>query len=111
MNDTTDMLKSELRVGIFPVDIFKVPGLTNNEKLVYIVLQSFTNAHENTAFPSYSTIAKLASISRQTAITCVKSLIEKGLIIKEKRFIENKNGQIERTSNLYVIRMPKVPVE
>lgn len=101
----SDQLQSQVRVVVFPVDIFNVEGLTIHEQMTYIVLQSFTNAHDNTAFPSYETIASKARMSKRQAIRCVNSLIEKGLIIKEER--KSHKNPNENTSNMYVIRLPR----
>lgn len=97
----------QLRVFIVPVDILDVPDLTTSEKLVYIVLRSFVNPTDPTAFPSYETIAKKASLKRRRTIDIVKSLEEKGLIQKRIRFDVSKNRKIKNTSNLYTLVTPK----
>lgn len=100
-----DQLRSQMRFAIVPVDVFDFPDLSVSEQMVYIVLQSYCNAYDNTAFPSYETIARKSRITRRHAINCVQSLINKGLLLKEERK-SNKDVNVN-TSNLYMVRMPK----
>lgn len=97
----------QLRVFIVPVDILDVPDLTSSEKLVYIVLRSYVNPTDPTAFPAYKTIAAKASLSRRRVIDIIKSLEEKGLIRKEARFTVTKERKIRDTSNIYTLITPK----
>ena len=97
----------QLRVFIVPVDILEVPDLSSSEKLIYIVLRSYVNPTDPTAFPSYETIAKKASLKRRRTIDIVKSLVEKGLIKKEARLDVSKNRKIRSTSNMYTLITPK----
>lgn len=97
----------QLRVFIVPVDILDVPGLTTSEKLVYVVLRSYVNPTDPTAFPAYQTIADKASLTRRRVIDIIKSLEEKGLIRKESRFTVTKNRKIRGTSNTYTLITPK----
>jgi hypothetical protein len=103
-----EFLQDNLRVFVVPVDIMEVPDLDVYEQMVYIVLRSFANAREATAFPSYNTIAKLGRMSRRKAIDCVTSLVEKGLLKKEVRLDVTKNRKIRNTSNLYTLESPQV---
>jgi Helix-turn-helix domain len=103
----TEFLQDNLRVFVVPVDIMDVQGLDIYEQMVYIVLRSFTNPREATAFPSYNTIAKLGRMSRRKAIDCVTSLVEKGLLKKEVRLDITKNRKIRNTSNLYTVESPR----
>lgn len=102
-----EFLQDNLRVFVVPVDIMDIPDLDIYEQMVYIVLRSFANAREATAFPSYSTIAKLGRMSRRKAINCVATLVEKGLLKKEIRLDVTKHRKIRNTSNLYTIENPK----
>lgn len=97
----------QLRVFIVPVDILDVPGLSSSEKLVYMVLRSYVNPTDPTAFPAYETIAKKASLTRRWVIKVVKSLEEKGLIRKETRLTVTKQRKIRNTSNTYTLITPK----
>ena len=103
----TDFLQDNLRVFVVPVEIMDVQELDIYEQMVYIVLRSFTNPRDVTAFPSYNTIAKLGRMSRRKAIDCVTSLTEKGLLKKEVRFDVTKSRKIRNTSNLYTVKSPK----
>ncbi|WP_100523423.1 helix-turn-helix domain-containing protein [Mycobacteroides abscessus] len=103
-----EFLQDNLRVFVVPVDIMDIPDLDIYEQMVYIVLRSFANAREATAFPSYSTIAKLGRMSRRKAIDCVATLVAKGLLKKEVRLDVTKHRKIRNTSNLYTIETPKV---
>ncbi|MCY9771470.1 helix-turn-helix domain-containing protein, partial [Paenibacillus alvei] len=76
-NERKEFLQDDgqLRVFIVPVDILDVPDLTSSEKLVYIVLRSYSyvNPSDSSAFPDYETIARKASLSRKRVIDVVKS--------------------------------------
>ena len=102
-----EFIKSDIRFFVAPIDIFDFPELTIYEQMVYLVLLSYSNPRESTAFPSYSTIAEKGRMSRMQAIRCVKSLVQKGLIIKEERFTMSSDKSIRRTSNIYHIASPK----
>ncbi|AOZ94843.1 helix-turn-helix domain-containing protein [Paenibacillus crassostreae] len=97
----------QLRVFIVPVDIMDVPDLSIYEQMVYMVLRSYVNPTDPTAFPSYPTIAKRGRMSRSSAIRAVEGLVQKGLITKELRLDVSKNRKIKNTSNLYTLIMPK----
>jgi hypothetical protein len=100
-----DELKSNnFAPAVFPADIMYDPNLDMSERMVLIVLYTYTNAHTNTVFPSYQTIAERAAITRRSVIRIVERLIEKGYIIKQKNFREAKTkGKIEQTSNLFTL--------
>jgi DNA-binding transcriptional ArsR family regulator len=101
-----EYLKDDLRVFVVPLDILHA-DLDIYEKMAYMVLRSFANAHNPQAWPKYSTIAELASMSERQAMRVIKSLEEKGLIKKEVQFKVTKKRQIKHTSNLYTILNPK----
>jgi predicted transcriptional regulator len=75
---------------IFEADI------TKDDKLVFLYLCRCSN-NNKFAFPSYKTIAEKCSISRKTAITSVKNLLQNNLLIKKNR---------DKNSNLYFILPP-----
>ena len=79
-----------------PNDIFEI-GLDKHELLVYIYLARCGNQC-SASFPSYNTIAQKTGISRRKVIECVKSLEEKQLLMKERRYDFEKQ---EYYSNLY----------
>jgi hypothetical protein len=101
-----EIMRDDLRVFVVPVEILDFPGIDIYEQMAYMVLRSFTNARDNSAFPSYETIAKLGRMSRRKAIYAVSSLIEKGLVTKETRLTTSKHGRIRNTSNLYTVKRP-----
>ena len=101
-----NQLKDTLRVFVVPTEILDMEELTIYEKMVYVVLRSYANSQDDTAFPSYDTIAKKASMSKRKAIDCVEKLVKLGLLVKEERKKVSKKGKISPTSNLYYIRRP-----
>ena len=104
MKEQQPGLNSKFAPAVFPADILYDEKLDSMERFVLLILFTYTNAHGNTAFPSYKTISERASISRNAAITIVKRLIIKGYILKQKNFRESKTaGKIEQTSNLYTL--------
>ena len=104
MKEQEPRLSSKFAPAVFPADILYDEMLDSMERFVLLILFTYTNAHGNTAFPSYKTISERASISRNAAITIVKRLILKGYILKQKNFRESKTaGKIEQTSNLYTL--------
>lgn len=81
-----------------PNDVFEI-GLNKHELLVYLYLCRCGN-HGGKAFPSYNTMAEKCNISRRTAIYAVNSLVERGLLHKEKR---SDSGGKENYSNIYTV--------
>ena len=76
--------------------------LSCTELSVLLTLQFFadgTNINK-AVYPSYKTICAYANVSKRTAIDCIASLQEKGLIDKQERFDEN--GQ---RSNIYYLNL------
>lgn len=61
------------------------PILGPNAMAVYLVLARYANKDTRKAWPSFTTIAKLAGISRPTAIKAIGKLIDAGLVSSEKR--------------------------
>ena len=78
-------------------------NLDSTERWILTILFTYTNAHTNTAFPSYQTIADRSGFSRRTCITTAKRLIEKGYIVKKEVFHKTKDGNINQTSNEYTL--------
>jgi rubrerythrin len=108
-NERKEFLQDDgqLRVFIVPVDIMNVQNLTIYEQMTYMVLRSYVNPTDPTAFPSYATIAKRGRMSRSSAIRAVEGLAQKGLIKKEIRLDVSKNRKIRNTSNMYTLITPK----
>ena len=61
------------------------PIIGPNAIAVYLVLARHANNETRKAWPSFATIAKMAGISRPTAIKAIGKLVEAGLISAEKR--------------------------
>lgn len=101
-----ETMKDDLRVFVVPVEILDFPDIDIYEQTAYMVLRSFSNARDNSVFPSYETIAKLGRMSRRKAIYAVNGLVIKGLVEKEIRMSATKHGKIRNTSNLYTIKRP-----
>ncbi|WP_249928804.1 helix-turn-helix domain-containing protein [Escherichia coli] len=71
-----------------------------------VLLKLADNANDNgECYPSYHHIAKECEISKRTAMRAVDSLCEKGLLIKQPRYLI---GGKEQTSNFYVIVLPSL---
>lgn len=99
----TQEIKSSFRPAVFPADIMYDENLTSSQRLILIVLFTYTNAHTNTAFPSYQTIAERSGFERRTCIKLVDELITKGYIEKQENYIKTKGGKPNQTSNLYTL--------
>ena len=95
--------KASFKPAVFPADIMYDDNLDSTERWILAILFTYTNAHTNTVFPSYSTLAKRAKCSRRTAIDTVKELIKKEYIKKEERFKKEESGKINQTSNLFTL--------
>jgi hypothetical protein len=96
-----DKLNSDLNAFIVPVEILTIKGLTIYEKMAYVVIRSFCNPRDNSAFPSYKTIAENGSMSRLTAIRAVQGLEEKGLLIKKTNLTVTAERKIMNATNTY----------
>ena len=86
------------------VEVFHTEVGNPMHKLVLLKLAD--NANDNgECYPSYHHIAKECEISKRTAMRAVDSLCEKGLLIKQPRYLI---GGKEQTSNFYVIVLPSL---
>ncbi|MGJ0310886.1 helix-turn-helix domain-containing protein [Aliarcobacter cryaerophilus] len=74
-------------------------NLSGNIKLVLLVLADCADESMQ-CFPSYSHIAKKASISTSTSKRIIKKLEKIGLLKKQHRF---KKGKKQQTSNIYTL--------
>jgi hypothetical protein len=77
-------------------------ALSCHEKIVLLVIASHVNDLGTPAWPSFNTIADMASVSRSTAIRAVKSATEKGWISITRR--KKTNGV--NKSNVYRLKTP-----
>jgi hypothetical protein len=96
-------LNSKFAPAVFPADIMYDENLDSTERWILAILFTYTNAHTNTAFPSYQTIADRSGFSRRTCITTAKRLIEKRYIVKKEVYQKSKDGNINQTSNEYTL--------
>jgi len=96
--------KTSIKGGYFivPNDLLEIKSLSVYHKMVMICLLRCGNQNAP-AFPSYETIRRRCSISRQKAIDVVKELGDIGLVKKRKR----KKGK-KSTSNLYDVRVERI---
>ncbi|MBN3839239.1 helix-turn-helix domain-containing protein [Burkholderia sp. Ac-20349] len=88
----------------FRAAVLKSPpeALSSHEKIVLLVLASHVNDLGSPAWPSFNTIAEMASISRSSAIRAVKSVTVKGWIAVTRR--RKANGV--NKSNVYRLKTP-----
>lgn len=93
---------TDARRGFFMVDNVVVDDfhLTPFQMAVYVVIVRIADRATNKAFPSFTTIAKLASMSRAKTITTIAELEALGLISRTPR---KKSDGKESTSNLYTV--------
>ena len=67
------------------------PNLTNNEKMVLILLKMH-QMNKRSSFPSYRLIGLEMGLSRRQSIRIVDKIVKNGYLLKEKRY---------GTSNIY----------
>ncbi len=80
--------------------IFKDEQITVQQLAVYVVLCYHADSINESCYPSYSTIAREAKISRRAVMRAIDALIKAGYIKKQGRKLDGTNSQ---TSNLYTI--------
>ena len=86
-----------------PNDIFDL-NLKASEFQVLVLLMRYQNNNRN-SFPSYNHIALKCNMSKQTAITTIKSLEDKNII--EKQIRPSKYN--DNDSNMYVVKIFDYP--
>jgi hypothetical protein len=107
-----EMKTNDFAPAVFPADILYDSNLDSTERLVLLILFTYTNAHTNTAWPSYQTIADRAGLKKRGTIYIVERLIKKGYIQKKEQYQKPvKGGKIEQTSNLYTLFLKPRPLE
>ena len=67
---------------------YAVEGLSAAERSVLVYL-GFRAADDGTCFPSLTTVAKATSLDRSTVKRAKKALIERGLVIVERRVVQH----------------------
>jgi biotin operon repressor len=99
----TDQVKDARRHGYFRVDNIIMDKYASEMGVaafaVYALLCRCADAHTGQSFPSFKHIAKKLKIGRTTVARSIETLIEYGLITREKR--HDANG--EPLVNLYTI--------
>ena len=70
--------------------------------LCYLIMRSDNDTH--TCFPSEKGIARACGMGKTSVAKSLKSLEELGIIEKEKRYQQSKNGLMRQTTNNYVIK-------
>ena len=83
-------------------DIFKC-GLDAYEFMVYSYLVMKADREKMTCYPTVSKIAMDCRISKSQVHKVTASLEDKGLITKEMRYKNTRNGKKHQTSSLYHI--------
>ena len=87
---------------IIPREFFTLK-LSANEFRVYIVLLTYEDRKTHTCYPSLSTLAKAAGVTRKTAMKCVHLLEEKRLIDIKHTKMYVKDGSVLNGNNEYHI--------
>ena len=76
-----DIIQIAVRPGfvLIPRELFTL-DLSSNEFRIYIVLLTYEDRKTHTCYPSLSTLAKAARVTKKTAMKCVHLLEEKRLL-------------------------------
>lgn len=82
-------------------DIVYNKNLTAYEKLLYVILKTYTNKNTNTIFPSHKTLSENMNVSIFTVKKAIQGLIEKGYL-KKKSGKKGVKGTKD-TSNTYTL--------
>ena len=90
-----DIVTIAVRPGfvIIPREFFTLK-LSANEFRIYIVLLTYEDRKTHTCYPSLSTLAKAAGVSRKTVMKCVHQLEEKRLIDIKHTKMYAKDGSV-----------------
>ena len=63
--------------------------LKGNELIIYAIIYGFSQDENQTFTGSLQYLADWTNLSKQSVINCLKSLLEKGIIIKKDKYINN----------------------
>ncbi|MFW6281705.1 MAG: helix-turn-helix domain-containing protein [bacterium] len=77
--------------------------LSTVNKMVYVALSKFAG-ERNTCYPSKAKISKIASCGKTAVYNSIRTLEEKGYIVKQERKEKTEEGKIRNKSNLYKIK-------
>ena len=83
-----DIIQIAVRPGfvLIPCELFTL-DLSANEFRIYVVLLTYEDRRTHTCYPSLTTLAKAARITKKTAMKCVH-------LLEEKRVIEIKHTKM-----------------
>ena len=90
-----DIIQIAVRPGfvIIPRELFTL-DLSANEFRIYVVLLTYEDRRTHTCYPSFTTLAKAARVTKKTSMKCVHLLEEKRLIeIKHTKMLA-KDGSV-----------------
>lgn len=100
MTENTNVVKGyDEPFSIVYHDVWDSEDITPQERYVYLCLLRYANFYDKKCFPSLSTICKKTKYGRSTVVNTIKSLEEKGLVVKKGR-VKKDNSQ---DTNLYII--------
>lgn len=90
-----DILQIAVRPGyvLIPREFFTLK-MSANEFCIYIVLLTYEDRKTHTCYPSLSTLAKAAGVTKKTAMKCVHLLEEKRLIDIKHTKMYAKDGSV-----------------
>ncbi|MBQ9679773.1 MAG: helix-turn-helix domain-containing protein [Ruminococcus sp.] len=90
-----DIIQIAVRPGyvLIPREFFTLE-LSANEFRIYIVLLTYEDRKTHTCYPSLSTLAKAAGVTKKTAMKCVHLLEEKRLIDIKHTKMYAKDGSV-----------------
>ncbi len=94
-------LETNRHFTIIMDDIVYDEKLTAYEKLLYVILKTYTNKNTNTAFPSHKKLSENMNVSIFTVKKAIEGLIEKGYL-KKKSGKKGIKGTKD-TSNTYTL--------
>ena len=90
-----DIIQIAVRPGfvLIPRELFTL-DLSANEFRIYVVLLTYEDRRTHTCYPSLSTLAKAARVTKKTAMKCVHLLEEKRLIEIKHTKMYAKDGSV-----------------
>ena len=90
-----DIIQVAVRPGfvLIPRELFKIK-MSANEFRLYVVLLTYENRQTHSCYPSLSTLANAAGVSKKTAMKCVHLLEERRLIDIKHTKMYAKDGSV-----------------
>ena len=85
--------------------IYDLQDINSTQTLILLILNTYADSLGQNCYPSTTTIATKAKLSRKSVSENIRELVDKGYLIKTER--HGKSGQ--QTSNLYQIIFAKMP--